>query len=158
VQRDALGLADFVLFARVAAMVSLLERRAFHESGHVTAALVHGVGIVAVHLNPPQMLRARYRAPHDCGLETIVQICLAGPESEILFCGAITDGADYGDYAMAREYLARHFDPLQAAIELQRCRIASERLVRGAQQRIAKLAAALLRHGTLSGEEIFAFC
>ena len=97
--------------------MSLLERCAYHEIGHVTAALVFGVGIVAVHLNPPHMHRARWRAPHDCGLETIVQICLAGPEAEILFCGAITDGADYGDYTMAREALARHFDPLRAAME-----------------------------------------
>ena len=137
-------------------MVSLLERRAFHESGHVTAALVHGVGIVAVHLNPPHMHRARYRAPHDCGLETIVQICLAGPESEILFCGAICDGADHGDYAMAREYLAPHFDPLQIGGQLARHREAAQRLVRTvwAQQRIRLLADALLRHGTLRGEEI----
>jgi hypothetical protein len=137
-------------------MVSLLERRAFHESGRVTASLVHGVGIVAVCLNPPHMHRAYYRAPHDCGLETIVQICLAGPEAEILFCGAIIDGGDYGDYAMARETLARRFDPLRAAIELARCRVAAERLVRSAwaQQRIRLLADALLRRGTLSGEEI----
>jgi hypothetical protein len=137
-------------------MVSLQERRAYHESGHVAAALVHGVPIVAVSLNPPHMHRGRYHAPHDCGLETIVQICLAGPEAEILFCGAITDGADYGDYTMARETLARHFDPLRAAIELARCRVAAERLVRSefAQQRIARVSRALLARGTLSGEEI----
>jgi hypothetical protein len=66
------------------------------------------------------------------------------------------DGGDYGDYAMAREYLAPHFDPLQAAIELARCRAAAERLVRSAwaQQRIRLLADALLHCGTLSGEEI----
>ena len=141
-------------------MASLSERRAYHESGHVVGALVHGVPIVAVSLDPPHMQRGRYCAPHESGLETIVQICLAGPEAEILFCGAITDGADYGDYAMAREYLARHFDPLRAAAELARLTAAASRLVRSefARQRIEKLAAALLTRGTLSAEEIFAFC
>jgi hypothetical protein len=68
---------------------------------------------------------------------------------------SLTSG-DEGDYAMAREYLSRHLDPLRAAAELARYRDAAARLVKSqwAQQRIAKLAEALLRCGTLSGEEI----
>ena len=140
-------------------MVSLLERRAFHESGHVTAALVLGVPVISVSIDndTPHMHRARYTPPHDGGLQTMLIVCLAGPEAETLFCGQISDGFDLADLQMAREYLSRAIpNPLQAAIELARCRVAAERLVRSAwaQQRIAKLAEALLRHGTLRGEEI----
>jgi hypothetical protein len=103
------------------------------------------------------MHRAHYRAPHDLGLETIVTMCLCGPAAETLFCGPIEDGSDAGDLQMAREYLARSIsNPLRAAAELARCRAAAERLVRSAwaQQRIHLLADALLRQGTLRGEEI----
>jgi hypothetical protein len=59
---------------------------------------------------------------------------------------------------MAREYLARCVaNPLQAAAELARYRDAAQRLVRSpwARHRIRLLADALLRQGTLSGEQIF---
>jgi hypothetical protein len=75
----------------------------------------------------------------------------------MLFCGPITDGSDQPDLKMAREFIARSIpNPLHAAAELARCRAAAERLVRTAwaQQRIRLLADALLRCGTLSGEEI----
>ena len=84
-------------------------------------------------------------------------LCLAGIAAEELFCGPIPDGGDLADLRMAREHLSRAIaDPLQAAAELSRCRAAAERLVRSAwaQQRIRVLADALLRCGTLSGEEI----
>jgi hypothetical protein len=87
----------------------------------------------------------------------MVTLCLAGPEAEREFCGSISDDSDRADYDMAREYLARSIaNPLQAAAELMRYRDAAQRLVRSpwAQQRIRLLADALLRHGTLSGEEI----
>ena len=59
---------------------------------------------------------------------------------------------------MAREYLARCVaNPLQAAAELARYRDAAQRLVRSpwAHHPIHLLADALLRQGTLSGEQIF---
>ena len=57
---------------------------------------------------------------------------------------------------MAHEYLARQLNPLQVGAELTRYRDAAQRLIRSpwAQQRIRLLADALLRHGTLTGEEI----
>jgi hypothetical protein len=58
---------------------------------------------------------------------------------------------------MARQYLARRIaNPLQAAAELARYGDAAQRLVRSAwaRQRIAVLADALLRNGSLSGDEI----
>ena len=58
---------------------------------------------------------------------------------------------------MACEYLARQLNPLQIGGELVRYRDAAQRLVRSpwAPRRIRLLADALLRHGTLSGEQIF---
>jgi hypothetical protein len=90
-------------------------------------------------------------------LECLTVLCLAGIAAEELFCGAVTDGGDLADYQMARECLSRSIaNPLQAAAELLRCRTAAERLVRSAwaQQRIRVLADVLLRHGTLTGDEI----
>jgi hypothetical protein len=75
-----------------------------------------------------------------------------------MFCWPITDGGDVPDLRMAREHLSSGAiaNPLQVTIELARCRDAAARLVRSAwaQQRIRLLADALLRCGTLSGEEI----
>jgi hypothetical protein len=83
-------------------------------------------------------------------------MCLAGPAAEEYFCGSIEDGADRIDYEMARRHLARRFEPLFIAAEIARHREAAERLVRTpwAEHRIRLIAEALLRHGTLSGEEI----
>jgi hypothetical protein len=61
---------------------------------------------------------------------------------------------------MAYEYLARERDPLQIGAELTGCRDAVRCLVKTpwAQQRIAAIANALLRQGTLSGEQVCEFC
>jgi hypothetical protein len=123
------------------------------------AAITFAIPIIAVTIadDRAHLHRGHYRAPHDCGLECMVTLCLAGPEAEREICGPITDHSDRVDYQMAREYLARSVaNPLQAAAELVRYRDAAQRLVRSpwAQRRIRLLADALLRHGTLSGEEI----
>jgi hypothetical protein len=90
-------------------------------------------------------------------MECMVRLCLAGPEAENEFCGPITDDSDRIDYKMAYAYLARQLNPLQIGAELTRYRDAAQRLVRSAwaRHRIRLLADALLRHGTLSGEQIF---
>ena len=87
----------------------------------------------------------------------MVTLCLAGPEAEREFCGPITENSDRVDYEMAHEYLARQLNPLQIEAELTRYRDAAQRLVRSpwARHRIRVLADALLRQGTLSGEQIF---
>jgi hypothetical protein len=83
-------------------------------------------------------------------------MCLAGPEGEREMCGPITDDSDRVDHERARAYLARQLDPLQVGTALARFRDAAQRLIRSpwAQQRIRLLADALLRHGTLSAEQI----
>jgi hypothetical protein len=66
------------------AVVSFRERVASHEAGLVTAAIVYAIPIVAVSIDTdaPHTHRARYRAPHDLGLETLVTMCLSGPAAE----------------------------------------------------------------------------
>jgi len=127
----------------------------------VCAALTFGVPIISVTIDPPpNMHRGAYRAEHACGLEYLTVLCLAGIAAEEMFCGPITDGGDQPDLRMAREYLARSVpNPLRAAAELARCRDAAQRLVRSqwAQRRIRVLADALLRCGTLNGDEICSF-
>jgi hypothetical protein len=102
-------------------------------------------------------IAGRYHAPDaDLGLECLVTLCLAGPEAEKQFCGPITDNSDRVDYEMAYAYLARQLNPLQVGAEFVRYRDAAQRLIRSpwAQHRVRLLADALLRHGTLSGDEI----
>jgi hypothetical protein len=139
--------------------MSLRQRCAMHEAGHCVAAITFGIPLVSVTIeHRPHLHRAHYRAPDaDFGLESTVTLCLAGPEAEREFCGPITDDSDRADYEMAREYLARQLNPLQVGAELVRFRDAAQRLVRSpwAQHRIHLLADALLRTGSLSGEQIF---
>jgi hypothetical protein len=140
--------------------VSLRQRVATHEAAHAVCAILYGIPILSVSLDPPNMHRGRYTAEHAFGLECLTVLCLAGIAAEEYFFGApIPDpAAIQQDLNMARECVARSIaNPLQAAIELQRCRIAAERLVNSvwAQQRIRLIANALLVRGVLSSEEIF---
>jgi hypothetical protein len=129
-------------------MVSLRQRKSFHEAGHCAAAIAYGIPIISVSIagDTPHLHRGQ--------LECMTTFCLAGPAAEELFCGAITDGSDQVDYEMARTYLARRFDPLRIGVEIGRARDAAGRLVKDQQQRMRAIAAALLEHGTLSGEDI----
>ena len=134
------------------------SRAAYHEAGHCAAAITYGIPIIAVTIEADagHLYRGHYRERADLALECMVTFCLAGPAAEEFFCGPIEDGADRADYEMARHYLKRQFTPLQLATEFERLRDAAHRLVRTpwAQQRIRLLAAALLRRGTLTGDEI----
>ena len=64
-------------------MVSLRLRCATHEAGHATAALAFAIPIIRVSIadGNPHLHRACYRAPHDCGLERMVVLCLSRPRS-----------------------------------------------------------------------------
>ena len=139
-------------------MNSASERAAYHEAGHCAAAIAYGIPIIAVTIEGEagHLVRGHYRERPDLALECIATLCLAGPAAEEVFCGPITDGTDRTDYEMARHHLARQFDPLRIGVEITRLRDAAKRLVRTpwAQQRIGLIAAALLRHGTLSGADL----
>jgi hypothetical protein len=136
--------------------MSLRERCAYHEQATPQRRLPSAFA-VSIANDRPHLRRGDYRA-HDehFGLEAILVLCLSGPEAEEEFCGPITDDGDRIDYEMACEYLARQLNPLQVGGELVRCRDAARRLVRSAwaQQRIVAIADALLRNGSLSGDEI----
>jgi hypothetical protein len=62
---------------------------------------------------------------------------------------------DVYDVIQAKEYLAQRYSPLEIGIQFQRMRNAAERLVKTEwARRIIPKIDALLRVGTLSGEEI----
>jgi hypothetical protein len=86
----------------------------------------------------------------------MVTMCLAGPAAEEMFCGPIADSSDRADYEMARRYLARYRGPLHVEAEIVRLRDVAERLVctPWAQECIRRIVVTLLRHGTLTGDEI----
>ena len=85
----------------------------------------------------------------------MVTLCLAGPEAEREFCGHISDAS-----------IVKWPASISRAVSRTRCNPwpklagysdAAQRLVRSAwaRHRIRLLADALLRHSTLSGEQIF---
>ncbi len=116
-------------------------RSAMRLAGHAVAAFTFGIPIISVTIaeEKPHLRRGRYRA-----------------HARLRPCGRIDDGDDKFDLETARDYLAREFAPLRAAAEIARYRDAAQRLVRSpwAQDRIRLIADALLRQGTLNGEEI----
>ena len=118
----------------------IAKRAAYHELGHVIAAITYGIPIISVSINSttPQMHRGNYQAPADIGLEAICILCLAGPASEEYFCGKIDDGSDQTDIATVRKYLSRQYDALQIRFQFDRLRDAADKLVRDpwAQERI----------------------
>ncbi len=143
---------------------SLRERIATHEAGHSVAAITYGVPIISVTVEDrPHLHRGHYHAPTpDLGFEAIAVICFAGIAAEEYFFGApIPDPAAIEqDLQMARAHVTHCTNPLQVGVELQRASESAARLVSSpwARERIARLAALLLARGTLSAEEIFAFC
>ncbi len=86
------------------------------------AALAFGIPIIAVIIadDRPHLLRGRYRPAHDCCLH-LVTLCICGAKAEALICGLIEDGSDLIDLQMARNYLAREFEPLRLATEFTQC-------------------------------------
>jgi hypothetical protein len=105
--------------------------------------------------NKPHMHRGHYCAPIGTfSAESMATLALSGPAAERLFCGEITDDSDQIDMAMAREYLARPYEPALILVELNRHRAAADRLVITEQSRIRRIADALLRRGALRGAEI----
>jgi hypothetical protein len=131
------------------------ERRAYHEAGHTYAALVYGIPIIEVSINPPHLHRGRYHPPSQTlGIEVMSTMSLAGGEAERLFFPG-SDGGDEKDLQMVREYLKPR-GALRMLSKIDRFRTAARRLVSspGARQRIEVIAAALLRHGVLSGDAV----
>ena len=139
-------------------MVELIDDN--ERASSLVAAIAYGIPIISVTIadDAPHLRRGNYSAPHDRGLECLVTLCLAGPASEQLFCGPITDGGDCIDQQMARKYLADTVDALRIGVEMARHQDAADKLVRTpwAQRRIKLIATALLRHGTLSGTDVLA--
>jgi hypothetical protein len=67
-------------------------RCAIHESGDTIAAINFGIPIIraTIEAGDPHVHSGRYHVQDaDLGLECMVTLCLAGPEAEREFCGAI---------------------------------------------------------------------
>jgi hypothetical protein len=136
----------------------LERRRAFHESGHVCAALQFSVPVISATIsdNRSFMHRGGWRAPADLGIECMTVLCLCGPAAEREYVGPITDDSDRTDIAMAREILSRQYDALQIGFHLNRARDSARALVTTpwARHVIPLIAGALLKRGRLNGSEI----
>jgi hypothetical protein len=129
------------------------ERSAYHESGHVAAALVYGSPILSVSLDPPRLLRGRLRAPEAAYL----CVCFSGAASERLHLGGkIGACGDVEDYAMARAFLVLRYSLIEIGVRMDSAIVAADGPVATpwARARVPLIAAALLECGTLSGEQI----
>jgi hypothetical protein len=132
------------------------KRAAIHEAGHVAAALALGLPVITVTIEDgrPHLLRDRFRRERSSATEALAVVCLSGPAAEALFFGPPDDGSDRIDLDMARRYLRDCFADDQIELQMMRMSQAAERLVVSERAKIATVAAALLRHGTLSGDQI----
>jgi hypothetical protein len=134
------------------------ERDAYHEAGHTIAALTYGLPIVSVTIesNRPHMLRDRFRRERSSAVEALAIVCLSGPAGEAMFCGPGNDDSDLIDRRMARDYLATCFPAAQIRYQMTRMRYGAERLVASTRREITTIATALLKHGSMTGDEIIA--
>jgi hypothetical protein len=73
-----------------------------------------------------------------------------------VFCGSIPEGSNETDLGQARRYLSRRFAAAEIEAELTRCQRAAGQLIRcrWGLYRVTVIAAALERHGTLTGDDI----
>ncbi len=137
-----------------------LQRAATHEAGHTISAVQFGLPIVSVTVEgAPHLHRGRATMPLTTRTELIAIVCLSGPAAEEVYCGPILDRGDAVDLEMARRALRqRYSSELELARELHRHRDAARRLVRSrwAEERIRRIADALVARGTLTADEIYA--
>jgi hypothetical protein len=135
--------------------VSLRERVATHEAGHACAAIVFGMPLIRASIIQCAVNCAGFRCSRDLATEIRVVFLLSGGEAERLFCGS--DDGSAADLRTAREHLVQRVGPLHIGIELDRYRSAARALVTTpwARDRITRIAAVLLRCGSLNAEEIY---
>jgi hypothetical protein len=101
--------------------------------------------------------RGRYQAPdRNLGSELLTVMCLSGAAAEELICGPISDDGDQIDIEMVRGYLRERYTEAQLALQLECMPLAARRLVASQRAKIETVAAALLKSGTLTGDEIIA--
>ena len=136
--------------------MSRQKRLARHEAGHTLAAVNFGIPIIKVMIpnERPHLHRGFYKPTHDLGVECLATLCLAGPSR-----GRIDLRCDHRrcaqiDQQMARGYLRERYSEAQLALQLERMQLVAQRLVVPQQAKIETVAAALLRHGTLTGDQI----
>jgi hypothetical protein len=134
---------------------ALRERRATHESGHAVGCLVLGLPIISVTIedNGAYLHRGYYRQQRGLATECLCIMSLAGAEAERLFFPDADDFGDAIDLKMIRGYLEPKSE-LEFIAEIERLRAAAGRLVVSERAKIEVIAAALLKSGTLTGDQI----
>jgi hypothetical protein len=138
------------------------ECSAFHEAGHAVAALHFRIPIIGVVLDAldgdtPHFHRGRYRCDDlFAGARNLATLCFAGPAAERFFCGAIIDGSELNDYAMAHAYMEKGLAGGPVGGELGLARDAAGRLVasRWGRVRVRRIASALLERGALDAAQV----
>jgi ATP-dependent Zn protease len=132
------------------------ERIAYHEAGHCVACSVYHMPVVAVHATPNSG-RTAGRNPHLSrrdAVEALVVTSLAGAAAEDLFFGWSDVASDRDDRRMARRYLKSFYDVDEIRPQMNRMRDIAERLVTVERAKIEIVADALLRYGSLNGDEV----
>ncbi len=137
-----------------------LYRIAVHEAAHCVACIVYGIPIWSVTIDGsnPHMHQGAWQPPD--GLDALECLCTMGlvaSEAEKVFCdGKPVEGSDRDDVDSVLRALAQYYSPLEINVQLERMRGAAERLVKTdwARRVIPRIADELLRHGSLTGEQI----
>jgi hypothetical protein len=132
------------------------KRATYHEGGHTIAAVTLGLRVITVTIEGgrPHLLRDRFRQQRSLAAEAVAIVCLSGPAAETMFFGLADDGGDHIDRQMARGYLHGYYRDAEVELQMVRMSQAAERLVISERTKIETVAAALLRHGTLTGDQI----
>jgi hypothetical protein len=87
------------------------------------------------------------------GTQSLVVTALVGPAAERLFFGGSDDGGDI-DRRKALEILAECFSEAEVPMQFRRMEVAAARLLRDHANQVQAIAAALLRHGSMSAADI----
>src|SRR6516162_1841579 len=134
---------------------ALRRRICIHEGGHAAAALVFGLPILSVSVDPPRLLRQRLRPPEEAWLT----VCFSGGAAERLHIGGKFDECgEIEDYRMAHSFLCRRYPLVEVGIRIDTAMLAAERLIKTewARRCVPRIAQALNARGVLSGDDVYA--
>lgn len=125
-----------------------LRSVSIHEAGHIVTARALGVPCneAAIISDADGYSTSGAAAP-----EQKLMVCLGGPLAEMRACGAVTDSAVGGDLKMIATY-ARRCGVNDRHIEALRHKVRT--LLFQHWDKVEAVAAALAKHGTLSGADI----
>lgn len=131
-------------------------RVAFHESGHACSAVLVGLGVEEVSVEPRgRLLGYNAYGSGPCNLEGRVMVAYAGGHAEQRYCGQ-TVGRFQGnalDYSQAAELMRAVGGENRLRFQAY-CEKESRQLVKRHWPQIQEVAAELLAVGTLDGQRV----